>query len=96
MANDFLLDDTGDLKVVNGDLATGDSTQQDIELLLLSKKGEWKEFPMVGANIQEFLKQREGHTAALKEARIQLRKDNLTINKLTINNSVINVDAERQ
>lgn len=95
MAKDILLDKTGDLRIENGDFVIGESTQQEVELLLTSKKGSWKESPLVGANIQQYLKQREGQTAALKEAKIQMKADGLRVNKLEINNQIINTDVER-
>lgn len=95
MAQDILRDATGDIEIKNGDLVVGESTYQEIELLLTTKKGEWKQNPLVGGNLQQFLKQREGRTAALKEINIQLRNDGFTINKISISNNKLNVDAER-
>lgn len=95
MAHDFLLDDTNDLQIANGDVVLNDSTQQDINLLLTTKKGEWKQNPLVGANIQEYLKQRNGLSGALQEVRQQLQQDGLRINTAKISGSNLNIDAER-
>lgn len=95
MAKDFLLDETGDLQIANGDFVIGESTKQEIQLLLTTKKGEWKQNPLVGGNLQQFLKQRDGQTAALREINIQLKNDGLTVNKVNIEADNLTIDAER-
>jgi len=55
-AQDYLLDDDGDLKIVNGDFAVGGSDQQHIYDILISESGYWKEFPALGAGISKLLK----------------------------------------
>lgn len=95
MSKDLLLDAEGDIFIKDGDFAIGESTQQEIKLLLTSKKGEWKLYPLVGANIQQFLKQREGITSVIREGKIQLKNDGLVINKFKIEDNKINIDAER-
>jgi hypothetical protein len=95
MANDILLNETNDLQIANGDFVVGESNQQDIDLLLTTKKGEWKESPLVGANLQEYLKQREGLSGALKEVRQQLQQDGFRIKTAKIEGNNLNIDAER-
>lgn len=46
---------TGDLLVQNGSLQVGDTTHQTIELVLCSQRGEWKEAPTIGGEVQLML-----------------------------------------
>ncbi len=52
---DILLDDNNDIRIENGDLVLGDSFQQEIELILGSNQGEWKNEPLIGANLIELI-----------------------------------------
>jgi hypothetical protein len=95
MANDILLDENGDLKIANGDFVIGDSNDQEIENLLVSAKGAFKEFPLVGGDIGKMLKSRSGQTAALKEIKYQLTNDGFDDLKIKIDEQDINVRATR-
>lgn len=55
MPNDILLDNSLDLVFVDGDLVIGESTRQHQQLLLLTHKGELREFPTVGVGIQDWV-----------------------------------------
>lgn len=54
MPNDILLDDDFDLLFEDGDLVIGESTRQHQQLLLLSAKGEIREFPTRGVGIYDW------------------------------------------
>lgn len=95
MGKDIILDKDGDLKIEDGDFVIGNSDQQEIEALIMWKKGECKEFPLAGGNLAQLLKTREGQTAALREAKYQLNNDGFDINKIGIENFNINIDADR-
>lgn len=51
MANDFLLDENGDLLIQNGDFVIGESNDQEVATLLQLNKGELKEFPILGPGL---------------------------------------------
>ena len=54
--NDFLLDNTGDLLVAsNGDFSIGDSTVQEVQDIIMSYPGWWKQFPLVGCAAPNYL-----------------------------------------
>lgn len=55
MPVDLLLDDNFDILIQNGDLVAGESTRQHQSLLLLSEKGEWREFPLRGVGLRSWL-----------------------------------------
>lgn len=76
MRKDILLDETGDLKFHNGDLDFGQSDQQHIEHILEAQKGEYKEFPLVGFGIINYLKQSNRIQSDFKrDLKIQLEYD---------------------
>ncbi len=55
MPNDILLDENFDLQFVGGDLVHGESTRQHQRLLLLTAKGEVREFPTVGVGLNDWI-----------------------------------------
>jgi len=52
---DILLDDNFDLQTKGGDFVLGDASLQNQQLILLSHKGEWKQNPLVGVGISNYL-----------------------------------------
>jgi len=56
-AKDLLWD--GDLVIVNGDFATGESDLQHIQDIVESSLGHWKEFPGVGVGAIRYLNGRD-------------------------------------
>lgn len=54
---DIALDDDLDLKIVDGDFVISESDQQNIQLIFLSHKGEFKQWPLLGFGASMFLKQ---------------------------------------
>ncbi|AXT59699.1 hypothetical protein D1816_04785 [Aquimarina sp. AD10] len=85
---DFKLDNNRDLVIKNGDFAIGDTDQQNIELLLLSHKGSFKEHPILGVGITDYLKSPEIISRLRLENEIsnQLEYDNFFIKDLDVNN----------
>ncbi len=84
MRTDFLLDDNYDLDIdlAAGDFSIGGSAQQEVDLLLQSNKGEWRESPTVGVGIMRYLKKVAGNTARVdnvnrfvREVKVGLQAD---------------------
>lgn len=49
---DILLDhQTLNLRIENGDLVFGEDDDLNIQLVLLSNKGDWKQYPLIGGEI---------------------------------------------
>lgn len=92
---DILLDQSGHLSIVNGDFAVGESTQQEIELILTTFRGEWKEHPLLGAEVQRMIKAQQGITTMRGVVREQLEMDGFKRVTFIIENNQINVNAER-
>jgi len=55
MAKDILTDENGELAVLNGDLHIGNSDQQHVEHILTSAKGHYKQHPLIGVGIEDYL-----------------------------------------
>jgi hypothetical protein len=72
---DFLLDEENDLKVVGADFATGETEMQEVGLILSTNQGEWKENPVLGANLITKIRSNPDAVRLERNLRIQLRLD---------------------
>ncbi|MEI6899246.1 MAG: hypothetical protein WCL00_05170 [Bacteroidota bacterium] len=85
VVTDILTDPvTNDLLCDKGDFVIGDATFQHQRDLLISAEGEYKQDPIVGAGISEFLDD-ESPSDMLKKIRIQFTKDGMNVNTMKIN-----------
>ena len=91
---DILLDDTGDLLIENGDFVVGDSNQQHVESILLSQKGEFKEFPLVGFGIVNYIKSDTPEVKFKRDLKIQLEYDGFNNAKIDLSNGFENLKIE--
>ncbi|WP_395059984.1 hypothetical protein [Flavobacterium sp.] len=90
---DILLDENNDLKIIIGDFSTGESTNQNIELLFKTSPGEWKEHIETGiaierssnGNLDRFLD---------RTIRVQMEADGYNIEKLVINELGVSIDGQ--
>jgi hypothetical protein len=53
--DDILLDNTNDLLILNGDFLIDNSTNQEVEDIIRSYPGWWKEYPLVGCGAPNYL-----------------------------------------
>ena len=79
---DVLLDENNDLKIVNGDFVIGESEMQDVGLILSSNQGEWKEHPIIGANLVTKVRSNTNDGRLERELRIQMKLDNKDYEKI--------------
>ncbi len=92
MPKDILLDETGDLAIINGDFAFGESTIQHQTLLLSSQKGEWKEFPKTGIGIENYLND-DTTNDMMNEISDQFEKDGMKVSQVNIVNDKLQIEA---
>lgn len=92
---DFILNSEGDLQIKNGDFFIGDSEAQDIELIVKSFKGEWKEHPRNGAEIIKLVKSRATETKIKRDVNEQLSNDGFRQIEINIQYPDVNIDAKR-
>jgi hypothetical protein len=79
--NDFLLDTDLNMVVANGDLAVGVANEQHMELLLVTQKGAWKENPLVGVGLDNYLLDNDV-SGMLAEVRAQWQNDGVILERL--------------
>lgn len=82
MAKDILLGDDGDLKIVNGDFAIGDSLTQDVSRILKLNKGELKSDPLLGCNMIELMNSESSKTNIETVVRLNLERDGKDYNEI--------------
>lgn len=92
---DYLLDNEGKMLIKNGDFVIGESEQQEIELLLMSSPGDWKENPAVGCALPTLIKSRSTETKIKKVINQQLTNDGFKNISIELNYPKIAVDANR-
>lgn len=75
MAKDIILDENNDIQILNGDFQIGESELQEVEIILKLRQGELKNDPILGANIQHFMKGKYDRVAIEKRVKINLERD---------------------
>jgi hypothetical protein len=91
---DFLLDANYNPLTANGDFVTGDNLEQQERLLLITNPGEWKQNPLIGVGIIEWIN--DDNISGLKaEIKRQFKADGLNTKKVEFINGEIYIDAER-
>lgn len=76
---DILIDENFDLVIENGDLATGDSEQQSLQLLLKSNKGDFKYSPQSGFGIDNYIKETTNDLKQFeRNLKVELEADGFT------------------
>jgi hypothetical protein len=92
---DILIDDTYNLLIENGDFIIGDNISQQQQLLLATNKGDWKENPLIGCGLANYIND-ENIEKMKYEIMRQYKADGLIINDITINNNEeLIINAER-
>jgi hypothetical protein len=77
---DLLLDDNDNLIISNGDFVIGNADYQQRKLIILSQKGEWKEYPSLGFGIDNYLKKSvtaDEKQKFITELKSELSSDNI-------------------
>ena len=85
METDIILDESGDLQFVNGDLRTGVDLVQRQNTLLLAVPGDFKSAPLSGVDVLSFVNDEETWQLELS-IRQQFEDDGLKIKRLSISN----------
>ena len=96
---DVLLDTDNDLLFRDGDIVIAPSKEQHIKQILFSEKGDWKQFPIVGIGIKDYINSpltRKVKTTLEKEILLQLQSDNfIQITAKVESWSEINIEADK-
>lgn len=81
------------LMVANGDLATGECLKQSQQLLLGTNKGEWKQHPIMGVGVVNYL-ETESAGQLSREIREQFSRDGMRVDSVKIQGTTLYVEAE--
>jgi len=84
--NDVLLDSIGDLQMVNGDFSIGESSFQEIQDIIMSYPGWWKEYPLLGCAAPSYLNSPKIGQQLSNTIKQQLKLDGKTVS--TISSSI--------
>jgi hypothetical protein len=90
---DFLLDLTNGKLFANGDISTGTSDKQNMDLLIECEKGSFKEFPATCVGAASYLES-EDAAGFLRDVRTQFQADGITVNKIVFEGDTMKVDAK--
>lgn len=80
---DITLDDN-DLMIINGDFDVSYSDQQHIELLMITYLGGWKEFPLVGVGLTNYINSSGSELIIRRNMIVQLESDSYQVNQISI------------
>lgn len=83
---DLILTAESDLKIANDDLVIGVADQQLQERLLLTEKGDIKQFPDAGVGTMKFLES-EDEGGLLREISIQFSADGMKVKEVKVDSS---------
>ena len=90
---DILLTD-GDLDIQDGDFVIGPSEEQEIDFIIRSHKGEWRQFPRLGFGIVKWLKSSFRRSDFKQALDTELLQDGFVKNNIQFN--PFRVSAERR
>lgn len=81
-----------DLKISGGDFVIGDTYKQEMDLILRTKPGEWKNAPLVGADVEASLLDENFYTLK-RRIQNQLKYDGKELRKFQVKDGKISIDA---
>jgi hypothetical protein len=83
MANDILLDNEDDLLFnSNGELVIGDSTLQDVGIIVRLNQGDLKEDPLLGPNLIHLINSNADADMVKQRIKLHLERDGKNYNEL--------------
>lgn len=84
--------ETFELELSNKQLSIGTTDEQNVQLILLTNKGEWKEHPVLGAGLLSFLHSNASDMQIQRQIRLQLSLDNIKPKTLQVNNKILTIE----
>ena len=79
---DIVLDENNDILIQNGDFAIGESTWQEVGIILKMNQGELKSDPVLGASLVRKMKANANKLDIEQAVRLHLARDNKKYNEL--------------
>ncbi len=94
MAKDILLNDDNTLKIVGGDFVIGESSEQHVSLLAGTSQGEWKQSPLTGRKLSDYLLDENLSKTRLKHIiNVQLELDGAAKKEINVTPENIEINA---
>lgn len=91
---DILLDTNFDIAVQDGDIVWGESFEQEIDLIVRARTGEWKFDPVLGCDLILFVNSNASKLDIIQKVKLQLERDGK--NNLQINYSNGNLTVDKK
>ena len=88
----ILLDENRDIQVKNGEVVIGDIANQNLEILVLSEKGEIREAPLRGVGIRRYVDDEDVATL-LQAIRNEVAEEGMTLDKLGVEDGKLEIIA---
>jgi hypothetical protein len=93
---DIITNDDFDLSIVNGDISILESDSQHIDHIITADKGHFRQFPLVGVGIVNFINSSSSEQEIRQIIKLQLEADGFAVNQIRVSASNIEIDAERK
>ena len=84
----------GDVVFFGGDFRVSESTNQEVDYILQSVKGVWRQNPLVGVDLIAELNGEATSEQLKKKIQVQIEYDNKRVIDLNVNNNIIDINAE--
>jgi hypothetical protein len=82
---DIMLNEAGDLDIIDGDFVVSESDAQNVELLLSATKGSLRQYPEMGVGLANYVKKQNTSTAEMRRSiEVNLKADGYRVNKLKV------------
>jgi hypothetical protein len=83
---DAMLDDNYDLAISSSDIQISESTARHQQMLLVSNKGDYKQYPIIGVGAATYLND-ERYQALIRAINIEFAKDSMDVTDIRLNSS---------
>ncbi len=87
--NDLLLDENFD--ITN---EMGEATSQTTEIVVMTPKGTFKQYPTIGVNLLDFLKGNLSNVEIERRVRLEFEVDGAEVTQINFNNTSFQVEAQ--
>lgn len=92
MPTDLLQQEDGDLLLVSGDIVWGESTLQHQRDILLARKGDIRQAPLVGVNAEDYIG--DDSEDLLRSVRTEFAKDGMKVKRIWTEGTKLRTDAQ--
>ncbi len=83
---------TGDLLISDGTLSIGDVREQNAQLIVISERGEFKEYPTLGVGLSKYVNSTGKEREMLREIKVQLALDGINNPTIEIVEGKLNIE----